>query len=155
MLLIYGTIQNVAGSSVDKTNVSYKHRRVVAIMPNLQAVKAKVAAADAKNGTGGLMAKKVDAAVKGMMAKKVNPNQVWQVVLVVDRSGSMGHEYRSGAVQDVVDRVLGFSVIVDDDGEVPAIFFDHRVEEHKIELANHSTSLTPCTRSPDTQKRFA
>jgi hypothetical protein len=105
-------------------------------MPNLATVKQKVAEADAKQGTGGLLTKKVDAAVKGMMAKKVNPNQPWQSVLVVDRSGSMDGEYRSGSVQDAVERALGFAVIVDDDGDVPAVFFDHSVFTREVKLNN-------------------
>lgn len=103
-------------------------------MANLQTTKAKVAAADAQQGTGGLMTKKVDAAVKVMLTKKVNPNQVWQVFGLVDRSGSMGNEYANGHVQEAVDRALGFAVIVDDDGSVPTAFFDDRLETHEIKL---------------------
>lgn len=103
-------------------------------MANLQMTKAKVAAADAQQGTGGLLTKKVDSAVKVMMTKKVNPNQVWQVLEIVDRSGSMYEEYRNGHVQEAVDRSLAFAVIVDDDGSVPTAFFDSRVEPCEIKL---------------------
>lgn len=97
-------------------------------MPNLATVKQRVAAADAAQGTGGLLTRKVDAAVQGLMRKKLNPNQKWQKVLVVDRSGSMGYSYPD-EVQDAVNRDLAFAVIVDDDGKVPTCFFDHNIEE--------------------------
>lgn len=45
-------------------------------MANLARTKARVAEADAKQGTGGLMTSKVDKAAKVMMQAKVNPNQV-------------------------------------------------------------------------------
>lgn len=105
-------------------------------MPNLQQVKQKVAAADAAQNTGGRMAKKVDAATKAMLTKKVNPNQPWDVILVVDRSGSMGREYDSGHVQDAVERGLAFAVLIDDDGIVPTIFFDDQLQEVKVSLDN-------------------
>ena len=105
-------------------------------MPNLQTVKAKVAAADAAQRTGGLMTRKVDAAVSALMRAKLNPNQAWQVVLVLDRSGSMDDEYRAGSPQEAVDRALGFAVLVDDDGQVPTLFFDNRIEEVTVDLDN-------------------
>ncbi len=105
-------------------------------MANMKTIKEKAAAADAQQNTGGLMTKKVNAAIQVMLTNKVNPNQAWQCILVVDRSGSMSHEYRDGSVQDAVDRTLGFSVIVDDDGEVPTIFFDHQIEEKLVKLTD-------------------
>lgn len=104
-----------------------------ASMPNLQQIKQRVAEADAQQGTNGLMTSKVDAAVKGLLRNKLNPNQKWQKILVVDRSGSMGSAYPTH-VQAVMDRDLGFSVLVDDDMKVPAIFFDNRLEELEISL---------------------
>jgi len=103
-------------------------------MANLATVKQKVAEADAQQGTGGLLTKKVDAAAKGLLAKKVNPNQQWQVVLVPDKSYSMDREYTRGSVQEVVERTLGFAVIVDDDGSVPAVFFGGNIAEYTIDL---------------------
>lgn len=103
-------------------------------MANLQVVKAKVAAADAQQGTGGLLTKKVEVASRVMLSKRVSPNQQWQFILVVDRSGSMEYEYRNGSVQDAVNRALGFAVLVDDDGDVPTIFFDSRLEETVVTL---------------------
>jgi len=103
-------------------------------MVNLATVKQKAAEADAKQGTGGLMTRKVDAAAKTMLKQKVNPNQIWAVVGVFDRSGSMGNEYADGTVQELAERVLAFSVIVDDDGTVPTFFFDHDVFRREIKL---------------------
>ena len=39
-----------------------------------------------------------------------------QVVLVLDRSGSMNHQYRKGDVQRVVDKIIPLAVHFDDDG---------------------------------------
>ena len=103
-------------------------------MANLATTKAKVAAADAAQGTGGLLTRKVDIAAKALLTKKVNPNQVWQVIGVIDRSGSMHEAYASGTVQEVVNRMLGFAVIVDDDGTVPLVLFDHTIMEREVKL---------------------
>ena len=104
-------------------------------MPNLATVKARTQAADAAQGTGGLLTSKVDAAVKGLMRNKLNPNQQWQVVLPVDRSGSMGYSYPN-EVQDAIDRTLAFAALVDDDGSVPVIFFDSQLQEITVKLDN-------------------
>ncbi len=53
-----------------------------------------------------------------------------QAILVLDHSGSMYGDYASGAVQDLVERALGFALQIDDDGEVPVIPFDSQVWEH-------------------------
>lgn len=47
-----------------------------------------------------------------------------QVVLVLDRSGSMDHLYRNGTVQDVVERILPFGLAFDDDRSVDTYIFD-------------------------------
>lgn len=52
-----------------------------------------------------------------------------QSVLVLDHSGSMSGDYRSGAVQTLVERVLGFTLQIDTDGTVPVIAFDHKVHQ--------------------------
>jgi Mg-chelatase subunit ChlD len=107
-------------------------------MANLATAKQKAADADAQQGTGGLLTKKVDAAAKGLLAKKVNPNQQWQVILVPDKSYSMEREYQRGTVQEVVERTLGFAVIVDDDGSVPAVFFGGNIADYTIQLSDFS-----------------
>lgn len=50
-----------------------------------------------------------------------------EVLLVLDHSGSMINDYRSGVVQQLVERALAFGLNVDNDGEVQIIPFDSRV----------------------------
>lgn len=50
-----------------------------------------------------------------------------QAMLVLDHSGSMRADYRSGAVQTLVERALGFALQIDIDGTVPVIPFDTNI----------------------------
>lgn len=50
-----------------------------------------------------------------------------QAVLILDHSGSMRSDYKSGAVQQLVERTLGFALQIDIDGTIPVIPFDTRV----------------------------
>lgn len=50
-----------------------------------------------------------------------------QAVLVLDHSGSMSGDYRSGKVQVLVERALGFALQIDIDGVIPVIPFDSDV----------------------------
>jgi vWA found in TerF C terminus len=50
-----------------------------------------------------------------------------QAVTVLDHSGSMRPDYRSGAVAALLTRVLGFTLTFDADASVPVIPFDSRV----------------------------
>jgi Mg-chelatase subunit ChlD len=50
-----------------------------------------------------------------------------QVVVLLDRSGSMRSDYASGAVQKLLERALGFALQVDVDGSIPVIPFDDQV----------------------------
>jgi hypothetical protein len=67
-----------------------------------------------------------------------------QAVLLLDHSGSMRSDYARGAVQQLVQRVLGFALQIDVDGTVPVIRFDSRVwpsvdvtvDNHKDVVAN-------------------
>lgn len=62
-----------------------------------------------------------------------------QAVLVLDHSGSMAGDYRSGAVQTLVERVLGFALQIDADGTVPVVAFDHRVHAPvDVTVANYA-----------------
>lgn len=105
-------------------------------MPSLNIVKQKAEAADAQQGTGGRMIKKVNSAAKVMMTKRVNPNQKWQKFLLVDASGSMYYQYQNGHVQDAVERDLAFAVIVDDDGTVPLVTFGGAIRDYEVGLDN-------------------
>ncbi len=50
-----------------------------------------------------------------------------QAMLILDHSGSMRADYKSGAVQTLVERALGFALQIDIDGTVPVIPFDTAV----------------------------
>lgn len=50
-----------------------------------------------------------------------------RVIAVIDHSGSMYSDYQSGAVQTLLERVLGFGLQIDTDGAVEVIPFDSRV----------------------------
>ena len=46
-----------------------------------------------------------------------------QVVLVLDISASMNALYKSGAIQRVIERMLGLAVTFDDDGQIDVLLF--------------------------------
>ena len=48
---------------------------------------------------------------------------LYRVNLVLDISGSMSREYRSGAVQDLAERALALAARLDDDGQVDVYLF--------------------------------
>jgi|EndMetStandDraft_2_1072991.scaffolds.fasta_scaffold08009_4 hypothetical protein len=50
-----------------------------------------------------------------------------KVVALLDHSGSMAMEYRSGAVDTLFRRIMGLGLQIDDDGEIPVIPFDSRI----------------------------
>lgn len=47
-----------------------------------------------------------------------------QVILALDFSGSMGHLYSDGTVQNVVEKILPFGLAFDDNGEVDFYLFE-------------------------------
>ena len=47
-----------------------------------------------------------------------------RVGLVLDASGSMGRQYKSGRVQELLDRVLPLALHFDDDGSLDVWAFD-------------------------------
>lgn len=61
-----------------------------------------------------------------------------QAVCVLDYSGSMGRDYQSGAVQQLVERFLSFALQIDADGEVPVIpFASKRLDTVNVGLDNY------------------
>jgi uncharacterized protein with von Willebrand factor type A (vWA) domain len=56
-------------------------------------------------------------------------NQRAAVYLVLDHSGSMTGFYRNGSVQRLAEQALGLSVNLDDDGQVPLVYFGTRVTQ--------------------------
>lgn len=102
---------------------------------SLDRIKDAARQADQRHSTGGLLATKVDAAAKGLLRNKVNPNRRRQKLLVVDRSGSMAGSSWS-MVPDAIYRDLACSLIFDDDGKVPTLFFDDRMEDLVVDLNN-------------------
>jgi hypothetical protein len=68
----------------------------------------------------------------GLVGKK------FAVYLVLDYSASMGNFYRNGSVSALVDRSLGLARKVDDDGNVPVIYFGKYAERPiDVDLNNH------------------
>ncbi len=52
------------------------------------------------------------------LEKKGLLEEIARVALVIDRSGSMNHQYRNGDVQKIFDRVLPLALMFDDDREL-------------------------------------
>ncbi len=53
-------------------------------------------------------------------------------VLLLDHSVSMAHFYESGAVQELVERALGFALQLDADGRIPVIPWDSRLRDGTV-----------------------
>lgn len=65
-----------------------------------------------------------------------------KVVALLDHSGSMAREYRSGAVQELFKRIMGLGLQIDDDGEIPVIPFDDRVRPtFNLNQTNFTTAV--------------
>lgn len=65
-----------------------------------------------------------------------------KVVALLDHSGSMGPEYRSGAVDVLFKRIMGLGLQIDDDGEIPVIPFDSRVRPtFNLNQTNFTTAV--------------
>lgn len=60
-------------------------------------------------------------------------------MLVLDISGSMGHLYKNGTVQDVVERILALTSKFDDDGVMFTFLYDHSWRQ--IENATESNYI--------------
>ncbi len=61
-----------------------------------------------------------------------------RVIVLLDHSGSMGSDFRSGLVQKLLERTLGFGLQIDTDGEVEVIPFDSIVwQAETVGLGNY------------------
>lgn len=90
---------------------------------------------------GGLLVDKVDTAGKLAIEKGLDITRKAACQLVVDCSGSMAGEFRSGSVTDAIQRVLAFCCIVDDDMAVPVIPFDQSLQRpFEVDLSNFQTA---------------
>lgn len=58
------------------------------------------------------------------LSKQNLDGQRAKVVLVLDHSGSMGHEYKSGKMQRLAEKVLSVATGLDDDGDIDFFVFD-------------------------------
>ena len=66
----------------------------------------------------------------------------FQVIVLLDYSGSMGADYRSGAVSTLVTRALGIALQRDADGKVPVIPFDGSVRPtFEVDQTNFTTAV--------------
>ncbi|MFF0790409.1 VWA domain-containing protein [Streptomyces spiralis] len=63
------------------------------------------------------------------LEKKGLTGQRAAVYLVLDHSGSMQPFYRDGSVQRLAEQALGLSVNLDDDGQVPLVYFESHVSQ--------------------------
>jgi len=82
--------------------------------------------------------KDVQAAIanKGLYGQQAN------VVIVIDRSGSMDELYRTGQVQMAADRTLALAAEFDDDGQVDVLAFHNRSFDcGKMDMRNHASFI--------------
>lgn len=80
------------------------------------------------NGLPISLEKKRDAA-RISLAKELPFTTKMSVMAFVDASGSMSGFYARGVVQELTERALGFSLAMDDDGQIPVygFGFDHKL----------------------------
>lgn len=53
-------------------------------------------------------------------------------VMLLDKSGSMGADYKNGTVQKIVERALAFLANIDSDGTMPIIPFDDKTDQEVV-----------------------
>jgi hypothetical protein len=81
--------------------------------------------------------KKTEAAGSALAAKGLQGIRA-QAVCVLDYSGSMYSDFRSGEVQELTERFLGFALQIDADGEIPVIpFASRRLPTINVDLNNY------------------
>lgn len=79
--------------------------------------------------------KKVDSAVK--LQKDMGVGNRFDVIALIDESGSMGHLFRNGTVQAVTERALAWTAGVDADGMAPVGGFASGFKWHgEVDLSN-------------------
>lgn len=94
--------------------------------------------ADIESSGGVSLRKKTEAVAVSLRKKDLSGIRA-QVMVILDHSGSMGADYSSGKVQDLVERFLAFGLAVDIDGEIPVIAFDHKVHKAvNVNMSNYS-----------------
>lgn len=92
------------------------------------------------SGAGHVNLSKTAETVGVSLAKRNLAGMRGRVVVVLDHSGSMHSDYRSGVVQQLLLRTLAFGLQVDTDGAVEVIPFDSRVwSTVKVDASNHQT----------------
>jgi hypothetical protein len=66
-----------------------------------------------------------------------------KVVALLDHSGSMRKEYKSGDVDKLFQRIMGLGLQIDDDGEIPVIPFDDRIRPtFNLNAVNFATAVS-------------
>lgn len=79
--------------------------------------------------------KKVESAVK--LQKDMGVGNRFDVIALIDESGSMGHLFRNGTVQAVTERALAWTAGVDADGMAPVGGFASGFKWHgEVDLSN-------------------
>lgn len=78
-----------------------------------------------------------------VLEKKQMQKVISRVVVVLDKSGSMNHQYRNGDVQRAMDKLLPIALMFDDDGELDTWAFAERAAHlSEISLNNINGYLT-------------
>lgn len=77
-----------------------------------------------------------------VLEKKQMQKVIATVVVVLDKSGSMNHQYRNGDVQRAMDKLLPIALMFDDNGELDTWAFAERVKHlSSISLENINNYL--------------
>lgn len=80
------------------------------------------------------------------LSKQNLDGQRAKVALVLDYSGSMSQEYRSGKMQRLAEKVLSVATGLDDDGDIDFFVFDSRAEHlGAISLSDYQGSIERLT----------
>ncbi|PSM58692.1 tellurium resistance protein [Clostridium diolis] len=78
-----------------------------------------------------------------VLEKKQMEKVIARVVVVLDKSGSMEHQYKNGDVQRAMDKMLPIALMFDDDGELDTwAFAEKAIHLSEISLDNINGYLT-------------